>query len=191
MASAKIVSLAIRTIAKPIATQIKHQAMHHEKFKKVRCFLTQVCISLAQFLHRTEARMRSNLLGGESIKVRPLNDAKVRAGTDLGHCEWRECHLGGVSVRRRGPDHYRRDVPREPQPCAGARPRRRRARGPAQPDPGADPQAPGRGRRCAGATGGPAGAAAGRVRHRQRVPVPRALASDALDAGRSARMAQR
>jgi len=72
MASAKIASLAIRTIAKPIATQIKHQAAQHETFKKL-------CISLAQFLHRTESRLRMNLLPGNSehVKIRPLNDSKA------------------------------------------------------------------------------------------------------------------
>ncbi|WFD27235.1 hypothetical protein MNAN1_002231 [Malassezia nana] len=72
MATAKIVSLAIRTIAKPIATQIKYQAAQHETFKKI-------CISLAQFLHRTESRLRVNLLPGkdEHVKIRPLNDAKA------------------------------------------------------------------------------------------------------------------
>ena len=72
MASVKIVSLAIRTIAKPIATQIKSQAAQHDAFKKM-------CISLAQFLHRTESRLRMNLLPGNSehVKIRPLNDAKA------------------------------------------------------------------------------------------------------------------
>ena len=36
MASAKLASLAIRTVAKPIATSIKHQAEQHESFRKVR-----------------------------------------------------------------------------------------------------------------------------------------------------------
>lgn len=35
MATSKILSLAIRTIAKPIATQIRHQAAQHESFRKV------------------------------------------------------------------------------------------------------------------------------------------------------------
>lgn len=71
MASAKIVSLTIRTLAKPIATQIKNQAAHHESFRKV-------CISLAQYMHRTESRLRQNLLpGSEKYKIRPLNDAKA------------------------------------------------------------------------------------------------------------------
>lgn len=55
MASAKIATLAIRTLAKPIATQIKQQAQHHHRFRAV-------CISLAQFMHRTEMIMRTNLL---------------------------------------------------------------------------------------------------------------------------------
>ena len=71
MASAKIISLTIRTLAKPIATQIKNQAAHHESFRKV-------CISLAQSMHRTESRLRQNLLpGSEKYKIRPLNDAKA------------------------------------------------------------------------------------------------------------------
>lgn len=35
MATAKIATLAIRTLAKPIATQLKSQAAQHESFKKV------------------------------------------------------------------------------------------------------------------------------------------------------------
>lgn len=90
MATAKIATLAIRTLAKPIATQIKHQAANHHRFRGV-------CISLAQFMHRTEMALRSNLLkspttsssasgggsggssggSGEKAKYRPLNEAKA------------------------------------------------------------------------------------------------------------------
>lgn len=35
MATAKIATLAIRTLAKPIATQLKSQAAQHETFRKV------------------------------------------------------------------------------------------------------------------------------------------------------------
>lgn len=75
MATAKIATLAIRTLAKPIATQIKHQAQSHQRFRGI-------CISLAQFMHRIEMRLRSNLLAsasasGEKTKVRPLNEAKA------------------------------------------------------------------------------------------------------------------
>lgn len=75
MATAKIATLAIRTLAKPIATQIKHQAASHQRFRSI-------CINLAQLNHRIEMRLRSNLLAGasssgEKAKVRPLNEAKA------------------------------------------------------------------------------------------------------------------
>ncbi|ETS60895.1 hypothetical protein PaG_04814 [Moesziomyces aphidis] len=73
MATAKIATLAIRTLAKPIATQLKSQAAQHETFRKI-------CISLAQRMHRTEMALRTNLLpNGVQQKVRPLNDAKAIA----------------------------------------------------------------------------------------------------------------
>ncbi|SYW81954.1 uncharacterized protein UHO2_00439 [Ustilago hordei] len=73
MATAKIATLAIRTLAKPIATQLKSQAAQHERFRKF-------CIALAQRMHRTEMALRTNLLPkGVQQKVRPLNDAKAIA----------------------------------------------------------------------------------------------------------------
>ncbi|SOV02200.1 uncharacterized protein UDID_03919 [Ustilago sp. UG-2017a] len=73
MATAKIATLAIRTLAKPIATQLKNQAAQHERFRKF-------CIALAQRMHRTEMALRTNLLpNGVQQKVRPLNDAKAIA----------------------------------------------------------------------------------------------------------------
>ncbi|WFD03074.1 hypothetical protein MOBT1_001763 [Malassezia obtusa] len=66
MATAKIVTLAIRTLAKPIATQLKQRATQHESFRK--------------YMHRTEMRLRANLVpGSDKIKIRPLNDSKVLA----------------------------------------------------------------------------------------------------------------
>jgi hypothetical protein len=50
MASAKIASLAIRTMAKPIATKIKQQAKEHGRFR-------EMCINLAQMLHRNEIKV--------------------------------------------------------------------------------------------------------------------------------------
>lgn len=73
MATAKIATLAIRTLAKPIATQLKNQAAQHETFRNI-------CIALAQRMHRTEMALRINLLpNGVPQKVRPLNDAKAIA----------------------------------------------------------------------------------------------------------------
>ncbi|KAJ5591933.1 uncharacterized protein N7459_002302 [Penicillium hispanicum] len=47
----KISSLAIRTLSKPIANQIKAQAKEHERFRNL-------CVSMAQALHRFDMRLR-------------------------------------------------------------------------------------------------------------------------------------
>ncbi|KAJ5085234.1 hypothetical protein N7532_010005 [Penicillium argentinense] len=47
----KISSLVIRTLSKPIANQIKAQAREHERFRNV-------CVSMAQALHRFDMRLR-------------------------------------------------------------------------------------------------------------------------------------
>ncbi|WRT65732.1 uncharacterized protein IL334_002680 [Kwoniella shivajii] len=70
MASVKIFSLAVKTLAKPIANTIKAQAAQHDTFKNI-------CIGLAQRMHRTEARMRMGLLNAESGQIKPLNDARA------------------------------------------------------------------------------------------------------------------
>lgn len=94
MATAKIATLLIRTLAKPIATQLKTQAASHESFRRV-------CVGIAQTMHKTEMALRYNLLpkapplprssssssteeGKEENthtrpKVRPLNEAKAIA----------------------------------------------------------------------------------------------------------------
>ncbi|WWD16456.1 hypothetical protein CI109_100882 [Kwoniella shandongensis] len=70
MASVKIFSLAVKTLAKPIANTIKAQATQHETFRNI-------CIGLAQRMHRTEARMRMGLLNTEGVAVKPLNDTRA------------------------------------------------------------------------------------------------------------------
>ncbi|CAG8001097.1 unnamed protein product [Penicillium olsonii] len=47
----KLSSLAIRTLSKPIASQIKAQAREHERFRNI-------CVSMAQALHRFDMRLR-------------------------------------------------------------------------------------------------------------------------------------
>ncbi|KAM0792183.1 hypothetical protein ACM66B_004880 [Microbotryomycetes sp. NB124-2] len=78
MASLKIGSLLLRTLAKPIANRIKREAKEHDKFR-------QTTISFAQFLHRTEMTMRVKLLGETHPKhIRPLNDARaIDAGANF------------------------------------------------------------------------------------------------------------
>jgi len=70
MASVKLATLAIRTIAKPISARLKQQAQQHESFKNF-------CISLAQWSHRTEVRLRTGLLGENPKNIRPLSEARA------------------------------------------------------------------------------------------------------------------
>jgi hypothetical protein len=49
---------------------IKGQAKQHPQFRKA-------CIGFAQFMHRTDVRLRMRIMGEKNIRVRPLNDAKA------------------------------------------------------------------------------------------------------------------
>ncbi|KAI9731510.1 MAG: hypothetical protein M1834_004630 [Cirrosporium novae-zelandiae] len=55
----KLGSLAIRTLAKPIGNRIKAQAREHERFRRY-------CVRFAQFLHRTDMRMRLGLINDQA-----------------------------------------------------------------------------------------------------------------------------
>ncbi|KDQ18646.1 hypothetical protein BOTBODRAFT_154595 [Botryobasidium botryosum FD-172 SS1] len=70
MASVKLATLVIRTLAKPISNQLKEQAQQHETFRKL-------CIGLAQWSYRTETRLRTSLLGESPKAVKPLNDTRA------------------------------------------------------------------------------------------------------------------
>ncbi|KAF9533690.1 optic atrophy 3 protein-domain-containing protein [Crepidotus variabilis] len=72
MATTKIATLLIRTIAKPISAKLKNQARDHETFRSV-------CVSLAQFMYRYEVKLRTNILGESPAAkhLRPLSEAKA------------------------------------------------------------------------------------------------------------------
>ncbi|KAI0810840.1 OPA3-domain-containing protein [Irpex lacteus] len=70
MASAKIATLVIRTLAKPISNQIKTQVKQHETFRNV-------CVGLAQRMHRTEVQLRTRLLGEAPKTIRPLSETRA------------------------------------------------------------------------------------------------------------------
>lgn len=70
MATVKLGTLLIRTLAKPISAQIKNQAKEHERFRNV-------CVSLAQMMYRYEIKLRTNLLGEPAKHVRPLSEARA------------------------------------------------------------------------------------------------------------------
>jgi len=71
MATVKLATLAVRTLAKPISSQIKNQAKQHEMFRGL-------CVSLAQSMHRGEILLRTNILGEPArLHVRPLSEARA------------------------------------------------------------------------------------------------------------------
>ncbi|KAF8959761.1 optic atrophy 3 protein-domain-containing protein [Flammula alnicola] len=70
MASTKIATLVIRTLAKPISSRIKEQARQHERFRGL-------CIDLAQFMYRSEVKLRTNFLGEQAKHIRPLSEVKA------------------------------------------------------------------------------------------------------------------
>ncbi|KAH9059244.1 OPA3-domain-containing protein [Lactarius vividus] len=72
MATVKIGTLLIRTLAKPISSRIKTQAREHERFRNL-------CVSLAQTLYRYEVRLRTGLLGEAPTArhLRPLSETRA------------------------------------------------------------------------------------------------------------------
>ncbi|KAL1603909.1 hypothetical protein SLS60_005501 [Paraconiothyrium brasiliense] len=67
----KIASLAVRTLAKPIANQIKRNAHEHERFRGY-------CVRFAQGLHRFDMRMRLGLLQDPAVIDRQV-EKEVKA----------------------------------------------------------------------------------------------------------------
>jgi len=70
MATAKLATLVIRTLAKPLSNQIKTQAKQHETFRTF-------CVNLAQRMYRTETNLRTNLLGEPAKHIRPLSETRA------------------------------------------------------------------------------------------------------------------
>ncbi|KAF7350962.1 OPA3-domain-containing protein [Mycena sanguinolenta] len=70
MATVKIGTLLIRTVAKPIATALRNQAKEHERFRGL-------CVNLAQFMYRSEVKLRTNILGEKEKHIRPLSETRA------------------------------------------------------------------------------------------------------------------
>ncbi|KAL1924811.1 uncharacterized protein VTP21DRAFT_4465 [Calcarisporiella thermophila] len=70
MATVKLFSLAVRTIAKPIASSIKNQTKQHPRFRNF-------CVGVAQTMHRTEMKLKMNFLGYKKEHIRPLSENKA------------------------------------------------------------------------------------------------------------------
>ncbi|KAI9105913.1 optic atrophy 3 protein-domain-containing protein [Phlyctochytrium arcticum] len=88
MATIKLGSLLIKTLAKPIANTIKNRAKTHPRFK-------DFCITVAQQTHRLEQNIKQKFLGYRAEPITPLNDARA---VDMGASFMSETMLFGVAV---------------------------------------------------------------------------------------------
>ncbi|XP_047059137.1 OPA3-like protein [Lolium rigidum] len=75
---AKLGTLLLRTLSKPIASRLKSQAAVHPKFR-------DFIISIAQMNHRITTRIQRRIYGhATNVEIRPLDEQKaVQAATDL------------------------------------------------------------------------------------------------------------
>ncbi|CRL24654.1 Optic atrophy 3-like [Penicillium camemberti] len=107
----KLSSLAIRTLSKPIASQIKAQAREHERFRKI-------CVSMAQALHRFDMRLRLGSIrdtaasqrqaaaAAEARKHKPTIPT-VRNAADTKAAEDAEAKAKAAAEEAAKPHHYR------------------------------------------------------------------------------------
>ncbi|CAL4888121.1 unnamed protein product [Urochloa decumbens] len=75
---AKLGTLLLKTMSKPIATRLKTEASRHPKFR-------QLIINLAQANHRISTNIQRRIYGhATNVEIRPLNEEKaVQAAADL------------------------------------------------------------------------------------------------------------
>jgi len=75
---AKLGTLLLKTMSKPIATRLKTEASRHPKFR-------QLIINLAQANHRISTNIQRRVYGhATNVEIRPLNEEKAaQAAADL------------------------------------------------------------------------------------------------------------
>jgi hypothetical protein len=75
---AKLGTLALKTMSKPIAIRLKTEASRHPQFR-------QLIINLAQTNHRVSTNIQRRIYGHSTkVEIRPLNEEKaVQAAADL------------------------------------------------------------------------------------------------------------
>lgn len=75
---AKLGTLAIRTLSKPLATRVKTQATRHERFRTI-------IVNFAQAHHKFSVNLQRRIYGhATDVEVRPLDpDKAVQAASDL------------------------------------------------------------------------------------------------------------
>ncbi|OMO76334.1 Septum formation initiator [Corchorus capsularis] len=74
----KLGTLALKTLSKPVANKLKHQAVIHPRFRNF-------IVSFAQANHRISTRMQRRIYShATDVEIRPLNEEKaVQAAVDL------------------------------------------------------------------------------------------------------------
>ncbi|KAF8508293.1 optic atrophy 3 protein-domain-containing protein, partial [Gautieria morchelliformis] len=70
MATVKLVTLAIRTVAKPISTRLKQEAREHPFFRSI-------CVELAQKMYRYEMKLGTVVLGQPPRAIKPLSETRA------------------------------------------------------------------------------------------------------------------
>ncbi|KXN70696.1 OPA3-domain-containing protein [Conidiobolus coronatus NRRL 28638] len=70
MATIKIGTLLVKTLAKPVVSSIKSQTKTNPNFKKF-------CVNVAQTTHRWEMQLKMRFLGYEKERIRPLSEARA------------------------------------------------------------------------------------------------------------------
>lgn len=73
----KFGSLVIKTLTKPVANQIKSQAVHEG-------IIRQTCLKYGQFHHNIESRVALRLAGHHAKSIKPMNeDSAVQLGANV------------------------------------------------------------------------------------------------------------
>lgn len=74
----KLGTLALKTLSKPVASRLKHQAAIHPRFR-------QLIINMAQANHQITTKMQRRIYGhATDVTIHPLNEEKaVQAAVDL------------------------------------------------------------------------------------------------------------
>ncbi|GLT29527.1 hypothetical protein SLA2020_043870 [Shorea laevis] len=74
----KLGTLALKTLSKPLASRLKHQAAVHPRFR-------EFIISIAQANHQISTKMQRRIYGhATDVEIRPLDETKaVQAAVDL------------------------------------------------------------------------------------------------------------
>lgn len=75
---AKLGTLVLRTLSKPLASRLKQQAAHHPRFR-------EIIINFAQSNHRFQVNVQRRIYGhATNVEIRPLNEEKaVQAPSDF------------------------------------------------------------------------------------------------------------